>query len=180
MARQFPSSYHWTPTAQRRFLAVLARTGSVGRGCASVAKSRQAAYAFRRRAGSGDFATGWDAALILAQQWLADVMMGYAFSSIAEHGVRHPETRRLMWRRSDPMLGPGMGMTLLLRLDQAVEPIHADPERVARAKAAMEDFNAFLDTIAPGGEVWEMQPFYCQLAQNSGPFTGRPLRASNG
>ena len=45
----FPRSYHWTPPTQRRFLEVLAQTGSIKRVCADVSMSRQAAYAFRRR-----------------------------------------------------------------------------------------------------------------------------------
>jgi len=44
-----PPSYRWTPTTQRRFLEVLAQTGSITLACAVVSMSRQAAYAFRRR-----------------------------------------------------------------------------------------------------------------------------------
>ncbi len=43
------SSYRWTPTTQRRFLEVLAQTGSIKRACGAVSISRQAAYVFRRR-----------------------------------------------------------------------------------------------------------------------------------
>jgi hypothetical protein len=44
-----PPSYHWTPLTQRRFLEVLAQTGSIKRAGAAVSMSRQAVYAFRRR-----------------------------------------------------------------------------------------------------------------------------------
>lgn len=49
MTHSLPPSERWTPTTQRRFLEVLAQTGSIKRACAAVSMSRQAAYAFRRR-----------------------------------------------------------------------------------------------------------------------------------
>ncbi len=163
-----PSAYHWSPAARRRFLAVLAETGSIGRACAAVSKSREAAYALRRRSCGRAFATGWDAALIAFRDAHADAMMGYALEPITYDGVRHPETRRLMWRRADPRLGRGMGMTLLFRLDRAVAPILADSARAARAYAALEDFEAFLDAIAASGGEGGVRPLYCQLARISG------------
>jgi hypothetical protein len=174
--RHPPSAYHWSPGAQRRFLAVLAETGSIGRACAAVSKSREAAYALRRRSRGRGFATGWDAALIAFRDGHADAMMGHALEPIAYDGVRHPETRRLMWRRADPRLGRGMGMTLLLRLDRAVAPILADPARAARAYAALENFEAFLDAVAASAGEAGVQPFYCQLARNSGNIAA-PARA---
>jgi hypothetical protein len=44
-----PPAYRWTPLTQRRFLEVLAQTGSIKRAYAAVSVSRQAVYAFRRR-----------------------------------------------------------------------------------------------------------------------------------
>jgi hypothetical protein len=49
MFDQTTPPYRWTPLTQRRFLEVLAQTGSIKRACAVVSISRQAAYAFRRR-----------------------------------------------------------------------------------------------------------------------------------
>ena len=63
MSTLMPSSYHWSPIAQRRFLAVLLESGSIGRACAAVSKSREWAYGLRRRSRGLAFATGWDAAL---------------------------------------------------------------------------------------------------------------------
>lgn len=165
-----PPAYHWSPTAQRRFLAVLAETGSIGRACAAASKSREAAYALRRRSSGLAFATGWDAALIAFRQQHADAMMGHAFEPIAYDGVRHPETRRMMWRRADPRLGRGMGMTLLSRMDRAVAPILADSARAARAYAALEDFDAFLDAVAACDGEGAGQPLYCQLGRISAGF----------
>ena len=170
MPTLLPSTYHWSPCTQRRFLAMLFATGSIGRACAAVSKSRESAYALRRRSRGRGFATGWDAALIAFRQQHADTMMGHAFVPVAYDGVRHPQTRRLMWRRSDPWLGRGLGMTLLSRVDKAVAPILADRVRAARAYAALEDFDALLDAIAPSGGEEDVQPFYCQLAQISAGF----------
>jgi len=97
-------------------------------------------------------------------------MMGHAFLPIVYDGVRHPETRRLMWRRADPRLGRGMGMTLLSRMDRAVAQVLADSARAARAYAALEDFDAFLDAVAASGGEGGVQPLYCQLARISGGF----------
>lgn len=58
-----------------------------------------------------------------------------------------------MWRRADPWLGRGLGMTLLSRMDKAVAPILADPPRAARGYAALEDFDAFLDAIVASDRV---------------------------
>ena len=165
-----PPIYHWSPTAQRRFLAVLMESGSIGRACVAVSKSRESAYALRRRSRGLAFTTGWDAALIAFRQQHADTMLGHAFVPVAYDGVRHPQTRRLMWRRSDPWLGRGLGMTLLSRVDKAVAPILADPVRAARAYAALEDFDAFIDAIVASDGAEVVQPFYCQLAQISAGF----------
>ena len=165
-----PSPYHWSPTAQRRFLAVLMESGSIGRACGAVSKSRESAYGLRRRSRGLAFATGWDAALIAFRQHHADTMLGHAFVPVAYDGVRHPQTRRMMWRRADPWLGRGLGMTLLARMDKAVAPILVDPVRAARAYAALEDFDAFLDAIAASAGEEVVQPFYCQLARISGGF----------
>ena len=148
-----PSLYHGSPTAQRRFLAVLMESGSIGRACGAVSKSRESAYGLRRWSRGLTFATGWDAALIAFRQKHADTMLGHAFVPVAYDGVRHPQTRHLMWRRADPWLGGGLGMTLLSRMDKAVAPILANPPRAARGYAALEDFDAFLDAIALSGEA---------------------------
>ncbi len=170
MPTLLPSTYHWSPCTQRRFLAVLFATGSIGRACVAVSKSRESAYALRRQSRGLGFATGWDAALIAFRQQHADTMMGHAFEPIAYDGVRHPQTRRMMWRRADPWLGRGLGMSPLSRMDKAVAPILADPVRAARAYAALEDSDAFLDGIALSGEAEDVQPFYRQLAQISAGF----------
>lgn len=155
------SAFRWTPASQRGFLENLAETGSVQRACDSVSKSRKTAYALRRRSRGNAFATGWDAALLIAQQSLGSYMLDLAMQTMTFRGFRHPETRRLMWRRANPLLGRGQGVALLLRIDTAVAKFSNDPLRMQNAVEASDDWQNFLDT------VWDKQPFMCNLGRNS-------------
>jgi hypothetical protein len=150
--------YHWTPIAQRRFIETLAATGSVQLACDSVSMSRVSAYRFRRRAEGAAFAVGWDAAVLIAQQEHGDKLMHYALEPIESIGTRHPETRRLRWRRSDPALGRGKGMALLQRLDTASAKL-GDVAR-ARAHAAMGDFEVFLGLVERGDAEDKFKSFF--------------------
>jgi hypothetical protein len=69
----------WTPERRRRFLEFLAAGLDVGRACAGVGLSRQAAYTLRRR--DPAFAEGWDGAMRSAraaaeQAWIAMLSEG--------------------------------------------------------------------------------------------------------
>jgi len=152
------TAYHWTPALQRRFLEALAFEGSIDRACASVSKTRPAAYALRNRAEAHAFALGWDAAILIARARLADILMEAALEPIAFSPVRNPETGRIGWRRADPMLSTGMGMSLLRRLDRAI----AAAERDGRGQAARivaHDFAAFLDLVESGPAPSQVHTF---------------------
>lgn len=153
--------YHWTAAGKRRFLEVLADSGSVERARGAVSKSRQAVHALRRKEKGQIFATGWDAALMIARDCVGDRLLEHAMTGVEDIGWRHPQSGRLMWRRSDALLGPGMGMALLGRLDRALAKIAADVARYDAAAKAAADWEAFLDRVAPA------QPEICQLARNS-------------
>jgi hypothetical protein len=56
----------WSGERQRRFVLALARGASVGEAAKGVGRSRQTAYALRRRAGAEGFAAAWDEALAFA------------------------------------------------------------------------------------------------------------------
>jgi hypothetical protein len=164
---EIQGSFRWTAAIQRRFLEVLAETGSVQRACASVSKSRKTAYALRRRSREISFVTGWDAALLIAQQSLATHLLDFAMQPISYRGYRHPETRRLMWRRTNPLLGRGQGMALLSRIDTAIAKFSFDAMRMQRAVEASHDWENFLDM------VWDKQPFMCNLGRNSATMSGQ-------
>lgn len=134
-----PRSYHWTPALQTHFLAELAATGSVRRGCAAVGKSPKSAYALRRRADAGAFAARWDAAVLIAAQVIGDAVFEHAISPIEYAGSPHPVTGRLRWRRVEALLGRGRGLALVTRLDKTALAIARDPKRGAVARRLMCD-----------------------------------------
>jgi hypothetical protein len=156
-----PQNFRWTAESQRRFLEILAASGSVKRACDGVSKSRKCAYALRRKSKVMPFAAGWDAALIQARDWIADQMLEYAFCGVQDVAHRHPVSRRLMWRRNEPMLGAGLGMAHLNRLDKAVAAICADGLRHKTALEAIQHWPDFLNGISSA------QPDICNLASNS-------------
>lgn len=144
-----PPAYRWTPAAQRRFLETLARTGSVEYACRAVSKSRHAAYALRRRPEARAFAVGWDAAILVARGQLGDIVMAAALAPLDYAPVRNACTGRIGWRRADPMLRAGMGVSLLQRLDRSADAA-CGAGRGEAAHAASQDFNAYLDMIEAG------------------------------
>lgn len=56
----------WSPAHQRRFVLALARGAGLDEAARSVGRSRQSAYALRRRRGAEGFARAWDEALAFA------------------------------------------------------------------------------------------------------------------
>jgi hypothetical protein len=155
------SSFRWTPMCRRRFLLILAQIGSVNRACQAVSKSRKSAYALLRKNRGRPFAAAWDAALIHAHGRIEGQMLEYAFGTIEAEGHRHPQTGRLMWRHTDPLLGAGMGMAHLDRLDKAVAKISLDPARDQAARNMLEEWPECLDALLG------LQPETCYLAPNS-------------
>ncbi len=172
--------YHFTPVAQRRFVAVLAESGSVGLACQAVSMSRVSAYRFRKSLTARAFAIGWDAALLIAQAVRCDAMLETALTRLAYTSARHPETGRLRWRLADPALGRGRGLAHLRRLDRACAAIVGEDRTLARA--AMGDFELFLGLIERGGDVASLarffaanggkglRPFLCNLTQKFAAF----------
>jgi hypothetical protein len=157
-------SFRWAASSQRLFLETLAATGSAQRASDAAGKSRKCAFALRRRSKGSAFATGWDAALLIAQRLLSGKMMEYALAGIDDISHRHPESGRLMWRRADPLMGRGQGMALLHRVDRAVEAIERDATRLRAAIEASGDWENFLNGVcAP-------QPFIGNLARDSAIF----------
>lgn len=73
----------WTPERQRRFLKVLADTGSVTEAADSISISREAAYRLRRRADGAAFAEAWQAALAVGTRRLVDLAFERAIEGVA-------------------------------------------------------------------------------------------------
>jgi hypothetical protein len=72
----------WTGERKALFLEHLAARGNVRVACARVQMSSEAAYKLRRR--DGMFARGWDAALLLARESIADIIGDRAIDGIEE------------------------------------------------------------------------------------------------
>ncbi|MEP6786333.1 MAG: hypothetical protein ABI898_11415 [Sphingomonadales bacterium] len=150
-------TYHWTVDLQQRFIEVLAATGSVKRACAAVGKTRAAAYNLRRRVGEDRFRAAWDAAVLVARDDVGDAVLAHALVPVEYVGVRHPVSARLMWRRIEPMLGRGLGVALVNRLDRAAARVESDARRRVGA-----------------------EPFMCIIRQKSGGFSLNPPRPGEG
>jgi hypothetical protein len=142
--------YHWSLPRQRAFLEHFAQSGSVARAAAHVGVSPRAAYALRHRRDGLLFAVGWGAAVLLARLRLADLLLERAIDGVEEVAVRtataedgSAEIRR---RKYDGRLG----MALLTRLDRmASEAAEADLHEAALHRAVAQDFESFLDRLAP-------------------------------
>jgi hypothetical protein len=67
-----PPRGQWTPAKQRIFLAALFETGSVARAARSARMSRSSAHRLRCRLAGTPFDRGWDQALALHANRLAD------------------------------------------------------------------------------------------------------------
>ena len=72
----------WTPERRTLFLDDLATRGNVRAACARVGMSRDTAYRLRRR--DALFASGWDAALLLARDSVAETLGDRAIDGIEE------------------------------------------------------------------------------------------------
>jgi hypothetical protein len=67
-----PARLHWTPARQRIFLTALLETGSVAHAARSAGMSRSSAQRLRRRLAGSPFDIGWERALALYVERLAD------------------------------------------------------------------------------------------------------------
>ena len=134
MPESQPHPYHWTPAARGCFIEVLAKTGSVARAAQAVGKTRGAAYKLRRRKAEGAFAIAWDAAILVAREYVGDTILPDPREPVIHREVVTASGRK-RWRHVDPLLGPGLGLSLVTRLEQAGTRIDRDPARLASAQA---------------------------------------------
>lgn len=129
------NAYHWTPESRSRFIDVLARTGNVRHAAASVGMTRESAYRLRRRKAEADFAHAWDAAILVAQAYVGDIILDHAMSPIKYRAVVSATTGRTGWRRAEPLLGAGHGLGLVTRLDRSAACVERNAVRHGAAQA---------------------------------------------
>ena len=131
----------WTAERQRLFLESLAEGHSVEAACRIVGLTHQSAYAFRRRAAGAAFALGWNAALLLARQKLADTLLVRAIEGQTET-VTRPNGDVIERHRYDNRLAS----TMLARLDRYADAAANESTHHA-ARIVAQEFDAFLDTL---------------------------------
>ncbi len=138
------TAYHWTPALERKFVECLADTGSVTEACKEVSMSRRAAYDHKRRGTGFAFRIGWDAALLLARDVVADELLDRALAGQWTETVKDPETGRTKRFAQDRPLG----LALLNRLDRMCH-VQADEGTFhMAAQIVSQDFEAFLDLMS--------------------------------
>jgi len=135
----------WTPDKQTMFLRTISEGHSIKYACRVVGMSTQSAYALRRSARGAGFALGWQGALILGRERLADEMLDRVLNGVVET-ITHPDGRITERHRHDNRLGAAM----LARMDRVADATRADPSHAA-ARLVAADFDQYLDLIGRDG-----------------------------
>lgn len=132
----------WTGEAMAKFLETLAETGIVLDACDAAGRSRQAAYALRRR--DPLFAQAWELALGNARERLADTLLARSLEGnveqIIKDGVIVAEKHFLDNR---------LGLAILKRLDKRAEEFGA-LRRAASLRQAEPDWDVALSALRTG------------------------------
>ncbi|MEO9599714.1 hypothetical protein [Parasphingorhabdus sp.] len=119
-AEHNPTGRHdgWHRELRVKFLEALAQTGNVGASAYFVQRTRQSAYALKRR--DPDFARAWLAALVLAREEAQDKLQERAIEGVEEEIFYHGEVVATRRRYDSRLL-----LALLARLDKVAEQIPA-------------------------------------------------------
>jgi hypothetical protein len=113
---EIPATRHdgWSGEKMAKFCETLAETAIVAEACDEVGMHISGAYALRRR--NPVFAAGWDAALTIARERLADTLLARSIEGNAELFYRNGE---LVGRRD--VIDNRLGLAILGRLDRLAE-----------------------------------------------------------
>jgi hypothetical protein len=133
----------WTPFARKLFLQVLSQTGRIGRACAYTGLSRQSAHDLRER--DPLFAAGWDAAVLIARNPLADDMLEKSLDGITETVTRNGEVVATR-QRYDARLS----MAVLNRLDKRCDRAE---EQGSKHLALVRRWGEWLDLVGKGDDA---------------------------
>jgi hypothetical protein len=160
LKEQAMTDYHWTPALRRAFLETLSETGSVAEACRSVSMSRRAAYNLRHKRAGFAFRIGWDAAILLARDVVADVLMERVLEGQWVETIRDREagsTKRFSYDRN-------LSLALLNRLDKRVEEIDCCPASFATAaQITSQDFEAFLALVEQEASPEDIREFLAPM-----------------
>lgn len=135
----------WTPEKQAMFLRTVSEGHSITFACRVVGMSTQSAYALRRAARGAGFALGWQGALILGRERLADEMLDRALNGVVETVTRH-DGKVTERHRYDNRLGAAM----LSRMDRIADAARGEASHAA-ARLIAADFDQYLDLVGRDG-----------------------------
>jgi hypothetical protein len=129
----------WSHALQFRFILALARGAAVADAARALGKTRQSAYALRKRSGAESFASAWDAALAFARQ------VESAGRSSPGGGIetlmvpRYYRGRLIGFVQREDLAG---AMRLLRRLDRLADRFARDQGR--SEQEALEAYESFM------------------------------------
>lgn len=119
----------WTPPRQRRFVTLLALTGSVTHAARAVGMSAVGAYKLRRRAGAESFAAAWNSALEEARLRAYDRAVDFSINGIERpryyRGKRVGTARVFDYRLALAALGPNPYARLSREEEAAIHAFQA-------------------------------------------------------
>ena len=144
-----PATRHdgWSGEKMAKFCETLAETAVVADACDEVGMHVSGAYALRRR--NPVFAAGWDAALTIARERLADTLLARAMEGNTELIYRDGE---IVGRRD--VLDNRLGLAILRRLDRLAETGRATV--ATRAEPAADQRSAHAPAIVPREVDWQL------------------------
>jgi len=123
-----------------KFLETLAETGIVLEACEMAGKSKQGAYALRRR--NPLFAQAWELALGNARDQLADTLLGRSLEGNVEQIIKDGEVVA-----EKHFLDNRLGLAILKRLDQRADAMGRQPPRPSKAEP---DWDVALTALRTG------------------------------
>jgi len=152
----------WTPAKQRQFLQMLAEGHTITNSCAALGMSTSSAYALRRSVAGAAFALGWQAALLLAREHLADRLLERAMHGSVDT-ITRPDGSTVTRQRHDNRLA----MHMLTRLDRLAEE-GCGPADHAAARLVAGEFEQFLALVAGDGGAARAGLFLARRAGGAG------------
>ncbi|MES2443692.1 MAG: hypothetical protein V4574_12745 [Pseudomonadota bacterium] len=167
-----PHRHHgWTPDKQRTFLEAVSEGHSIAHACRIVGLTKQSAYAFRNRAQGGAFAIGWQAAVMIGRNALADELMDRVLHGTTET-VTYRSGETLTRHRHDNRLA----MAMLTRMDRAADAARGEAGHAA-ARLVAAEFDQFLDMVGRDGGPARAGLFLGARAEEATPDDLAPIRA---
>jgi hypothetical protein len=131
----------WTGPRQRVVLEAFAEGCTVPDACRRVGLTPASLYAFANSCDGGQFAVGWEAAILRSRRAIQDLALSRVIDGFEERTLRADGTLVVRHRYDNRLM-----LRMLERLDRHAES-HG-PQSLAGARLRAEDFGEFLDSIS--------------------------------